>query len=219
MFELSTIQRIVIWILPVLFALTFHEASHAFVAYRYGDTTAKMLGRLSFNPTKHIDLIGTILIPILTLFLTNFSFFFGWAKPVPINTSVLKNPRKDLAFITAAGPASNLLMAFLWAIILKIGLILNPMHSNVALFLSLTGQAGMIINLIFAFLNLIPIPPLDGSRILSCLLPIRQAIAFQKIEPYGIFIIFILLFTGVISWILSPLITISLMFLRSFLNL
>lgn len=204
MLELSTIQRIVIWILPVLFAITIHEAAHAWVASRFGDTTAKMQGRLSFNPLKHIDLIGTILVPILVLVLSQFSFVFGWAKPVPINASLLRNPRRDMALATAAGPVSNLLMAILWAVCLKIGLILNPSTSNAALFMALSGQAGIIINLLLAYLNLIPIPPLDGSRIVASLLPLRQAIQYQKIEPYGFFILLALIFTGALGWLIQP---------------
>ncbi|KTD25984.1 MULTISPECIES: site-2 protease family protein [Legionella] len=210
MLELSTVQRIVIWILPVLFAITIHEAAHAWVASRFGDTTAKMLGRLSFNPLKHIDLIGTVFVPIVVLLLSQFSFVFGWAKPVPINASLLHNPRRDLALATAAGPLSNLLMAFLWAICLKLGMILNPTTSSAALFMALTGQAGIMINLVLAYLNLVPIPPLDGSRIVASLLPIKQAIQYQKIEPYGFFILLALIFTGALGWFILPLLRWSL---------
>jgi len=205
MLELSTVQRIVIWILPVLFAITIHEAAHAWVASRFGDTTAKMLGRLSFNPLKHIDLIGTILVPIIVLLLSQFSFVFGWAKPVPINASLLRNPRRDLALATAAGPLSNLIMALLWAICLKLGIVLNPLTSSAALFMVLTGQAGVIINFVLAYLNLVPIPPLDGSRIVASLLPLKQAIQYQKIEPYGFFILLALIFTGALGWFILPL--------------
>ncbi|WP_028387585.1 site-2 protease family protein [Legionella fairfieldensis] len=219
MFELTTIQRIIIWILPVLFAITLHEAAHAWVAYRLGDTTAKMAGRLSFNPLKHIDPVGTILIPILVLILSQFNFVFGWAKPVPINASLLRNPRRDMALATAAGPLANLLMAFLWAICLKSGVMLNPRTSNIALFMLLTGQAGIIINLLFAYLNLIPIPPLDGGRIVASLLPIKQAIQYQKIEPYGIFIILALIFSGALGWLIRPPVNWSLSGLRALFNL
>ncbi|CDZ78633.1 Zn-dependent proteases [Legionella massiliensis] len=219
MLELSTVQKIVIWILPVLFAITIHEAAHAWVASRLGDTTAKMMGRLSFNPIKHIDLVGTIIMPIVVLILSHFSFVFGWAKPVPINSSMFAKPRRDLALATAAGPISNLIMAFLWAICLKIGALMNPSASNTALFMVLTGQAGVVINLLLAYLNLVPIPPLDGSRILASMLPVRQAIQYQRIEPYGFFILLILIFTGVLGWIIRPPITWSLAGLYSLFNL
>lgn len=219
MLELSIVQKIAIWILPVLFAITIHESAHAFVAARLGDTTAKMLGRLSFNPLKHIDLIGTILVPIFTLILSQFSFVFGWAKPVPINSNQFKKPRRDLALATAAGPLSNLIMAFLWALCLKIGAMLNPASSNLALFMILSGQAGIIINLLLAYLNLLPILPLDGGRIMSSLLPIRQAMQYQKTEPYGIFILLILIFTGVVGWLIRQPISWSLQGLYSLFNL
>jgi Zn-dependent protease len=219
MLELSSIQQIVIWILPVLFAITIHEAAHAWVASRLGDTTAKMLGRLSFNPIKHVDLVGTILVPIVVLILSQFSFVFGWAKPVPINTTQFKKPRRDLALATAAGPISNLIMAFLWAICLKIGSILHPATSNTALFMVLTGQAGIIINVLLAYLNLVPIPPLDGSRILASVLPIKQAMQFQKIEPYGIFILLILIFTGILGLIIRPPMTLTVDGLYTLFNL
>ncbi|MBA3537956.1 MAG: site-2 protease family protein [Tatlockia sp.] len=219
MLDLSIAQKIAIWILPVLFAITIHEAAHAWVAARLGDTTAKMLGRLSFNPMKHIDLVGTILVPIFVLIVSQFSFVFGWAKPVPINSNLFRKPRRDLALATGAGPLSNLIMAFFWAICLKIGSMLNPATSNLALFLVLSGQAGIVINLLLAYLNLLPILPLDGGRILTSLLPIRQAMQYQKTEPYGIFILLFLIFTGVIGWIIRPPISWSLNGLYSLFNL
>lgn len=219
MLELSTVQQIAIWILPVLFAITLHEAAHAWVAYRFGDTTAKMLGRLSFNPLRHIDLIGTVIVPIVVLLLSQFSFVFGWAKPVPINASQLRNPRRDLALVTAAGPLSNLLMAFFWACCLKLSTMLNPQTSNIALFLLLTARAGIIINLLLAFLNLIPIPPLDGSRIVASLLPIKQAMLYEKLEPFGLPILLALMFTGVLGWLINPPISWSMAALRYLFNL
>lgn len=219
MLELTTVQQIAIWILPVLFAITLHEAAHAWVAYHLGDKTAKMLGRLSFNPIRHIDLIGTIIIPIIVLVLSQFNFVFGWAKPVPINGSQLRNPRRDMALVTAAGPASNLLMAFLWAIFLKLATMLNLQSSNIALFLLLTARAGVIINLLLAYLNLIPIPPLDGSRIVASLLPPRQATQYEKIEPLGFFILLALMFTGILGWLINPPMRWSLAALRAIFNL
>lgn len=219
MLELSTVQHIVIWILPVLFAITIHEAAHAKVANYFGDTTAKMLGRLSFNPIKHIDLVGTLIVPIVVLLLSNFNFVFGWAKPVPINGAAFKNPRRDLAIATAAGPLSNLIMAILWAGCFKVAMMLDPRSSNPALFLLLSGQAGMLINLLLAYLNLIPILPLDGGRILSCVLPFKQALQFQKTEPYGIFILLALILTGALNWLLRPFMGWSLIALRYLFNL
>jgi Zn-dependent protease len=204
MLELTAIQKIVIWILPVLFAITLHEASHAWVAYRLGDSSAKMLGRLSFNPMKHIDPIGTILVPIIILIVSKFNFVFGWAKPVPINSNALRNPRRDMILVTAAGPVSNLIMAFLWAMCIKIGVMLNPRASSIALFIFLSGQAGIIINLVLAYLNLLPILPLDGGRIVANLLPLRQALQYQKLEPYGFLILLAMMFSGVLAWLISP---------------
>ena len=203
---LSLIQTLAVWIVPVLLAITLHEASHAYVAHRCGDSTAKMLGRLSINPLRHVDLIGTLVVPLAVAVLSNFHFVFGWAKPVPISWNNLKKPRRDMALVAAAGPASNFVMALLWALILKIGIILNPGTSAIALYLVLTGQAGILINLILAFLNLLPIPPLDGSRVLTSLLSPKHAFQYSKLEPYGFFIILALLLTNVLSWILGPLI-------------
>lgn len=204
--EFTLIQQICIWALPVLLAITLHEAAHAYVANRCGDTTAKMLGRLSLNPIRHIDPVGTVIMPIVAGLLTNFSLVLGYAKPVPINWSQLRNPRRDMILVTLAGPCSNFLMAFLWAGGFKIATLLHPEASTPALFLLFTSRAGMIINLVLAFLNLIPIPPLDGSRVVSSMLPARQAMLYAKMEPYGFLILIILIFTGILGTILTPLI-------------
>lgn len=204
--EFSLIQQICIWALPVLLAITLHEAAHAYVAFKCGDNTAKMLGRLSLNPIRHIDPIGTVLLPILAGILTQFNFVIGYAKPVPINWGQLRNPKRDIILVALAGPFSNFLMAFLWAVCFKIATFLHPESSMAALFLLVTARAGMTINLVLAFLNLIPLPPLDGSRVISSLLPARQAIAYAKIEPYGFLILVILIFTNVLGYILLPLI-------------
>lgn len=204
--EFTLVQQICIWVLPVLLAITLHEAAHAYVANRCGDTTAKMLGRLTLNPIRHIDPIGTVVMPLLIGVLTHFNFVFGYAKPVPINWSRFRNPRRDIALVALAGPFSNLLMAFLWAGCFKIATLLHPEISKAALFLLVSARAGMIINLVLAFLNLIPIPPLDGSRVISILLPPRLAIGYSQIEPYGFFILILLMFTGVLSAILTPII-------------
>ncbi|STX28235.1 transmembrane protein [Legionella beliardensis] len=217
--ELTIIQQIAVWIIPVLFAITLHEAAHAWVAYRLGDTTAKALGRVSFNPLQHVELIGTIIVPILTLALSNFNFVFGWAKPVPINATQLRNPRRDVILVTGAGPLINFLMAIFWAGMFKLGISLGPQTSTIALFVILAAKAGIVINLLLAFLNLIPVPPLDGSRIVASLLPLRHAIQYQKLEPYGFFIILLLLLTGVLNWIISAPINWSLAALSSLFNL
>lgn len=217
--QLSFIQQIAIWAIPVLLAITLHEASHAFVAYRLGDPTAKMLGRLTLNPFKHVDLVGTVILPLLVAVLSNFKFVFGYAKPVPVNWQRLRNPRRDTALVTIAGPLSNFVMAFLWAACFKVAVSLNPQASNLALFLLLTSQAGIIINLVLAFLNLLPIPPLDGSRVVSSLLPPRYSDYYLRIEPFGFLILILLLFTGLLGAILFPLLRLGLSVIQAIFNL
>ncbi len=219
MLTLTLIQKIAVWIVPVLLAITLHEAAHAWVASLCGDNTAKMLGRLSINPVRHIDPIGTLVVPIVIAVLSQFQFVFGWAKPVPINWTRLKRPRLDTALVAAAGPTSNLMMALLWSICFKIGAMLHPETSTIALFMLLTGQAGILINLVFAFLNLIPIPPLDGSRILASILPPRYAYQFLKLEPFGFYILIALIFSGALSWLLNPPLNWSLHFISTLFNL
>jgi Zn-dependent protease len=216
---LSLIQNIAVWAIPVLLAITLHEAAHAWVANRCGDPTAKVLGRLSINPLRHIDLIGTIIVPIVVGVLSQFQFIFGWAKPVPINWRLLHKPRRDTALVACAGPLSNFIMAFLWAACFKIASMLHPESSHIALFMLLSGQAGVIINLVLAFLNLIPIPPLDGSRIIASIIPPRQAVQYLKLEPFGFFILIALLFSGVLSWLFGPLLSWSLYFIKVLFNL
>jgi len=215
MIDLNTIQKISYWIIPVLFAITLHEAAHAFVAHRLGDSTAKMLGRLSINPLRHIDLIGTIVVPIAIAVLSNFHFVFGWAKPVPINWTQLKNPRRDMALVAAAGPLSNIVMAFFWAVLLKLLIAIHPAASSPVLFLYMAAQAGILINMVLAILNFIPIPPLDGSRVVASLLPPSAAIQYMRIEPFGFFIILALLLTGILGWIIQPILMWSVQLLFS----
>ena len=200
--DLSSVQNFTIWVLPILFAITVHEVAHGWVAMRLGDPTAKMLGRLTLNPIKHIDPIGTVVVPGFLL-LTG-GFLFGWAKPVPVTWENLKNPRRDVAFVALAGPGANLLMAIFWALVMKIGLVLGPTTDSWFYPLALMGRAGIEINLILMLLNLLPIPPLDGGRVLSSLLPGPLSYKFDRLEPYGIFIILGLLFLGVLSMVLSP---------------
>jgi Zn-dependent protease len=219
MLTLTLIQKIAVWAIPVLLAITLHEAAHAFVANLCGDSTAKMLGRLSINPLRHIDLIGTIIVPIFVAILSGFQFVFGFAKPVPINSRLLRKPRRDSAFVAAAGPLSNLIMAILWALIFKVTTLFHGEASKVSVFILLAAQAGIVINLILAFLNLIPIPPLDGSRIIASLLPPKQAWYYLKLEPYGFFILLALLFTGFLSWFLNPALLWSYNFLQTVFNL
>ncbi len=219
MYTLTLIQKIAVWAIPVLLAITLHEAAHAWAASRLGDTTAKMLGRLSINPLRHIDPIGTVLVPILVGVLSHFQFVFGWAKPVPINWNQLRTPRRDMALVAAAGPVSNLIMCLLWAGCFKLALFLNPQTSMVALFLLLAAQAGVFINLVLALINLIPIPPLDGSRVVASLLPPRQAALYMRLERYGFLILIILLFTGALSWLLTPVLYGALGLIQSLFNI
>jgi len=198
--ELSVVQRIVIWILPVIFAITGHEVAHGWVAKKYGDNTASQQGRLTLNPIKHVDFVGTIIIPGLLL-ISSAGFIFGWAKPVPVDPRYFKNPRRDMAIVAVAGPVSNLLMAFAWAMIIKLGIVLSM--EGVSLPLILAGKAGIQINLVLALINLIPIPPLDGSRIVTGFLSNNLAWKYNKLERYGFFILIALLWTGGLSYILG----------------
>ncbi|HWW05331.1 site-2 protease family protein [Collimonas sp.] len=184
------IQTVAVYALPVLFAITLHEAAHAYAAKYFGDSTAYMQGRMSLNPIKHIDPFGTVLIPILLYFSTGGAFLFGYAKPVPINFGQLRKPKRDMAWVALAGPAANLFMALLWLVLYQ----LSFQFSGPEEFLALMAKAGVLVNLaLFAF-NLFPIPPLDGGRILTSLLPHKYAYQFAKIEPYGFFIVLALLF-------------------------
>lgn len=198
------IQRIAIWALPVLFAITVHEVAHGWAAKRLGDSTAMMLGRLTLNPIKHIDPVGTIILPILMMWVGG--FVFGWAKPVPVTWENLKHPKRDMALVALAGPLSNLLMAILWAVIMKIGLLMKGTTDWLALPLLYMGGAGIFINTVLLVLNLLPIPPLDGGRVLSGVLPGPWSYRLNRIEPYGLFILLALLFTGVLGSIIGPLI-------------
>ncbi len=200
--ELNFVQQLAVWALPVLFAITVHEVAHGWVARQLGDPTAMMLGRLTLNPLKHIDPIGTVLVPIALLFLGG--VLFGWAKPVPITTENLRNPKRDMALVAAAGPLANLLMALIWALIMKLVLVMSGSFAGLALPLSYMCVAGITINVILLVLNLLPIPPLDGSRVVSGLLPGPWAWQYNRIEPYGLFILLGLMLAGILGKVLSP---------------
>ncbi len=219
MLTLTIIQTVSIWIVPVLLAITLHEAAHAWIASRCGDTTAKMLGRLSMNPLRHVDPVGTVLVPILIAVLSQFHFVFGWAKPVPINWYQLRSPKRDMALVALAGPFANIIMALMWGACIKIGYLIGPNTSTTALFMVLTGQAGVLINLVLAFLNLIPIPPLDGSRVVTSMLPPNAAAAYSRLESFGFFIILALLLTGIIGWLISTPILWTMSFIYSLFGL
>jgi Zn-dependent protease len=204
MIEVSLTQKLVAWVLPVLFAITVHEVAHGWVAARLGDKTAMMLGRLTLNPVRHIDPVGTILIPGLLLLL-HAGFIFGWAKPVPITWQNLRHPKRDMALVAVAGPVVNLLMAALWALVIRIGL--TGGESWFALPMVFMGVAGIFINTILMVLNLLPLPPLDGGRVVTGLLPGPWAWRFSQIEPYGIWILVALLATGVLGMLMWPMIS------------
>lgn len=201
--ELTIIQKIAVYALPVIFAITVHEAAHGYVAKYFGDMTAFNAGRITLNPLKHIDPFGTVLLPALTIMLGG--ILFGWAKPVPVDFGRLRNPKKDMLWVAAAGPASNFVMAVFWVLALKYAAFAPD---TVAYPLSLMAEAGIKINLVLMVLNLLPLPPLDGGRIAVSLLPYNLARSFARIEPYGFVILIVLLFTGVLGNILQPLINI-----------
>nr|VFJ88041.1 MAG: Zn-dependent protease (includes SpoIVFB) [Candidatus Kentron sp. H]VFJ90010.1 MAG: Zn-dependent protease (includes SpoIVFB) [Candidatus Kentron sp. H]VFJ96385.1 MAG: Zn-dependent protease (includes SpoIVFB) [Candidatus Kentron sp. H] len=201
MAELNLIQKIIVWVFPVLFAITVHEVAHGWVAKRLGDPTAMMLGRLTLNPLKHVDPIGTIVIPGLLLFFQA-PFLFGWAKPVPVDYRNLRRPKQDMALVALAGPAANLIMAILWAVLVKM-LVAMPQYVGEWMVLMIyMGFAGISINVALMVLNLVPIPPLDGGRILVGLLPGPWARHVDRIEPYGLFIVIGLLLLGILQSLL-----------------
>jgi len=197
------IQTIAVYALPVLFAITLHEAAHAYAARYLGDSTAYMQGRMSLNPIRHIDPFGTIIIPILLYVGTSGNFLFGYAKPVPVDYGNLRKPKRDMAWVALAGPASNFFMAFLWlvfAIILSVAGIGEEFFMRMA-------QAGILTNLVMFAFNLFPIPPLDGGRVLTSLLPNRYAYRFAQIEPYGFFIVMALVLFKVLYFWMVPVMT------------
>ena len=203
------IQTITIAAIPILFAITLHEAAHGYVARHFGDNTAYLQGRISLNPIRHIDPVGTILLPLLTLVLGG--VLFGWAKPVPVNFGALRNPKKDMLWVAIAGPASNLAMALGWALMFKFAS--SSPESYFAEPLMDMAVIGIKINIVLMVLNLLPLPPLDGGRVAVSLLPHQQAYQLSKIEPYGMFILIFMAITPVLGWVLFPLVRIAEQFL------
>jgi Zn-dependent protease len=200
------VQTISIYALPVIFGITLHEAAHGYVAKHFGDTTAYVLGRVSLNPVRHIDPVGTILVPLVILLLTSWGagqgMLFGWAKPVPVNYHALRKPKRDMMWVAAAGPAANLAMALGWALTAKLALVMPNNYFTDPLFL--ISQAGVAVNLVLMLLNLIPLLPLDGGRIVAGLLPTRMADQYARLEPLGFPILLALMFTPALGIVLKP---------------
>lgn len=193
------IQNFAVYALPILFAITLHEAAHAYAAKYFGDSTAYAQGRMSLNPMKHIDPVGTILIPVVLYFASS-PFLFGYAKPVPVDFSRLRNPKKQMAWVALAGPAANLVMALIWMVL---SMLLVAMNSEEVFFLSM-AKAGVLTNLVIFAFNLFPIPPLDGGRIVTSMLPHKYAYKFAQLEPYGFFIVLALAYLKVIGFWMGP---------------
>ena len=203
MADFTLIQKIIVWALPVIFAITAHEVAHGWVALKLGDRTAQMMGRLTLNPLKHIDPIGTILVPGVLLVMGG--FIFGWAKPVPVTFQNLRHPKSDMVWVALAGPMANLIMAVIWALIAKLGLTLLQSGVELGAPMVYMGVAGVLINTMLMMLNLLPLPPLDGGRVLVGLLPGPLSWKVSQIEPYGFFILVGLLYFGILSMVLLPL--------------
>ncbi|HEY6823819.1 MAG TPA: site-2 protease family protein [Steroidobacteraceae bacterium] len=200
----NVLIKILVYALPVIFAITLHEAAHGYVARHFGDSTAYMLGRVSLNPVRHIDPIGTIVLPIVTLLLSG--FMFGWAKPVPVNFQNLRHPKRDSLWVAAAGPASNLAQALIWAAVARVlSEVISPTGLAGGFWLAV-AEAGVVVNVAFAILNLVPLLPLDGGRMLASLLPGRLSYQYSRLEPYGMIILILLIVTPVLGRVLNPLV-------------
>jgi Zn-dependent protease len=206
------IQTVAIYALPVIFAITVHEAAHGYAARYFGDNTAWALGRVTLNPAKHIDPVGTILMPLLLYFATSGAFVFGYAKPVPVRFGNLRNPKRDMVWVALAGPGSNLAMAMAWY---AANIVLDGAGVTEPFFISMC-YAGLMTNIVMFALNLFPLPPLDGGRVLVGLLPMRPAIALSKVEPWGFFVVMGLIVTGVLSTIwMQPVMLVSVVFVKT----
>ena len=197
------LQTLLIWIIPILFAITLHEAAHGWVASKFGDHTARMMGRVTLNPVKHIDPVGTILVPAALLIMST-GFIFGWAKPVPINFNALRSPKSGMIWVALAGPGANLIMAIGWLLVFFLAIKMNiPILQRMA-------DAGILINILLAVFNLLPIPPLDGSRVISALLPNPLAYKYNQLEQYGLFILIGLMYFGGFTIIVKPMVVLVL---------
>ena len=190
-------QTLLIYIIPLLFAITLHEAAHGWIASKLGDHTARMMGRVTLDPTKHIDPIGTIAIP-LVLLISSSGFIFGWAKPVPINFNALRNGKNGMILVALAGPGANIVMAVCWLFLMIIAI-----NMNIAVLIEM-GRIGILVNCVLAVFNLLPIPPLDGSRVISALLPNRLAYQYNQLEQYGLYILLGLMFLGGFNYLVRP---------------
>ncbi len=219
--EFNLVQTIAIYAIPVVFAITLHEAAHGYVARHFGDTTAARLGRISLNPIRHIDLVGTIVVPLAILVMSKLfggaSILFGWAKPVPVSFGALRNPKRDMFWVAAAGPFANLIMALGWALLLKLATV-TPAN-DFTLPMGLMADAGINVNIVLMVLNLLPILPLDGGRIAVSLLPGPLALSYARLEPFGFPILLVLIFTNVLGVILNPMVRVSLELIESIFQL
>jgi Zn-dependent protease len=196
-----SVAAIVLWVVPVVFAITLHEAAHGYVARHFGDPTAEALGRITLNPLRHIDPIGTVLVPAMLFLTAGPQYIFGWAKPVPVNFGNLRHPKRDMLWVAGAGPFANFAMAFGWMLLLKLTMAEGAWPSQG---LARMSQIGVSVNLVLMALNLLPIPPLDGGRIAVSLLPGRAAAAWARMEPFGFFVIVALMFTHVLGDLIRP---------------
>ena len=216
MYELSLIEKIFTAAVPIIFAITVHEVAHGWVASKLGDQTARLSGRLTLNPIKHIDPVGTIVVPLVMIVLTPFAF--GWAKPVPVNWRNLNNPRRDMALVAAAGPGANVIMLVLWTLLLMILFGASHGISYTSILFVEMAKVGIIINIVLIVLNLLPLPPLDGSRIVTAFLSPVAAQRYNSLERWGLLILIALIFTGVLGKILQPMVSFMLSLVNAFLT-